>query len=73
MLHIKINWKARCPKHPKYNPEKDGEAGLKGGCDKCFALLDAHMASKKFLAVLDAVRLIQYDIGTKLASSPERE
>ena len=24
--------KAKCCRHPRYNPEKDGRAGIRGGC-----------------------------------------
>ena len=24
--------KAKCCRHPEYNPEKDGRAGIRGGC-----------------------------------------
>ena len=28
----------KCPKHPKYNPEKDREGGIKGNCKDCYNL-----------------------------------
>ena len=31
---------ARCDRHPRYNPEKDGRAGIKGGCSACWSLYD---------------------------------
>jgi hypothetical protein len=36
--------KAKCSRHPRYNPEKDGRAGIKGGCSTCFSLYDLHQA-----------------------------
>ena len=27
--------KAKCCRHPRYNPEKDGRAGIRGGCSTC--------------------------------------
>src|SRR5260370_37091378 len=36
--------KAKCGRHPRYNPEKDGRAGIKGGCSTCFSLYDLHQA-----------------------------
>ena len=29
---------------PRYNPERDGRGGIKGGCSTCFALYDLHQA-----------------------------
>jgi hypothetical protein len=40
MLTIKLKAKLTCPKHKKFNPEKDGEGGIKGGCAVCFAIHD---------------------------------
>ena len=36
--------KAKCSRHPRYNPEKDGRAGIRGGCSTCFSLYDLHQA-----------------------------
>ena len=36
--------KAKCNRHPRYNPEKDGRAGIRGGCSTCFSLYDLHQA-----------------------------
>lgn len=33
---LKIHWK--CAKHPRYNPEVEGEAGIRGGCTVCYEL-----------------------------------
>lgn len=32
----------QCHKHPNYNPAKNGQGGIKGGCDLCFALFQIH-------------------------------
>ena len=31
-------------RHPRYNPVKDGRAGIRGGCSTCFSLYDVHQA-----------------------------
>ena len=31
--------KGRCSRHPAYNPVKDEQGGIKGGCEECYALL----------------------------------
>jgi len=36
--------KAKCSRHPRYNPEKDGRAGIRGGCSTCFSFYDLHHA-----------------------------
>ena len=36
--------KAKCSRHPRYNPEKDGRAGIRGGCSTCFSIYDLHQA-----------------------------
>jgi hypothetical protein len=37
-----IRWKGRCPKHPRYHPQKDGLGGIKGGCRRCELLLEIY-------------------------------
>jgi len=46
-LTVRERVKAKCSRHPRYNPEKDGRAGIKGGCSTCFVLLDLHDARHK--------------------------
>ena len=36
--------KAKCSRHPRYNPVKDGRAGIRGGCSTCFSLYDLYQA-----------------------------
>jgi hypothetical protein len=36
--------KAKCSRHPRYNPEKDGRAGIRGACSCCFSLYDLYQA-----------------------------
>ena len=35
---------AKCMKHPRYNPEKEGRNGIKGGCSTCYGLHDLHQS-----------------------------
>jgi hypothetical protein len=37
-----IRWKGRCSKHPRYSPEIDGMAGIRGGCRRCEMLLEIY-------------------------------
>ena len=43
-LKIAERVKAKCERHPRYNPERDGRAGIKGGCSTCFSLCDLYQA-----------------------------
>jgi hypothetical protein len=43
-LKLSERVKAKCSHHPRYNPEKDGRAGIRGGCSTCFSLYDLHQA-----------------------------
>jgi len=42
----------RCSRHPAYNPVKDEQEGIKGGCKECYALLIAYRA---YLAFREAI------------------
>jgi hypothetical protein len=39
-LKVAERVKAKCERHPRYNPERDGRGGIKGGCSNCFSLFD---------------------------------
>src|SRR5947209_1647858 len=43
-LKITERVKGKCDRHPRYNPEKDGRAGIRGACSCCFFLYDLHQA-----------------------------
>ncbi len=43
-LKVAERVKAKCNRHPRYNPERDGRGGIKGGCSTCFSLFDLHQA-----------------------------
>ena len=36
--------RGRCSRHPAYNPAKDEQAGVKGGCQECYGLFLAYRA-----------------------------
>jgi hypothetical protein len=38
--------KGRCSRHPAYNPVKDEQGGIKGGCEECHALFHGGMPAK---------------------------
>jgi hypothetical protein len=39
-LIVKERVKAKCPKHPRYNPEKQGRGAIVGACSTCSDLYD---------------------------------
>jgi hypothetical protein len=43
-LKVTERVKAKCERHPRYNPERDGRDGIKGGCSACFSLYDLYQA-----------------------------
>jgi hypothetical protein len=43
-LKITERVKGKCNRHPRYNPEKDGRAGIRGACSCCFSLYDLYQA-----------------------------
>jgi hypothetical protein len=43
-LKVSQRVKAKCKRHPRYNPEREGRGGIKGGCSTCFSLFDLHQA-----------------------------
>jgi hypothetical protein len=47
-LKITERVKGKCSRHPRYNPEKDGRAGIRGACSCCFSLYDLFQARIAF-------------------------
>lgn len=39
MLTLKMTFKGKCEIHPGYDPAREGEGGIKGGCRRCHQLL----------------------------------
>jgi hypothetical protein len=37
-LKVAERVKAKCGRHPRYNPERDGRGGIKGGCHLLLSL-----------------------------------
>lgn len=59
-LSIKIS----CPHHSRYNPERDGEAGIRGACKHCTSIfriyqevcLHNRLVDNKYFNDMDAAR-----------------
>ena len=43
-LIVRERVQAKCQRHPRYNPEKDGRSGIKGGCSTCWNLYELQNA-----------------------------
>lgn len=48
-----LRWKGRCSRHPKYDPN-DGEAAIRGACNRCYALLEIHRQHRRLLELMRA-------------------
>jgi hypothetical protein len=59
-----VRWKGRCPKHPRYSPERDGRGGIRGGCQRCEMLLEIYTHHAAL------VRLIR-EFGTRSVPDPD--
>jgi hypothetical protein len=42
MYTDKVQFKLKCPKHVRFNPERDGFQGVRGGCTTCLALCEVY-------------------------------
>jgi len=42
----------RCPRHPRYNPGRDGLAAIKGGCTTCTRMFELNMKANQVFATL---------------------
>ena len=40
-LNGTFSFRGVCPRHKRYDPIKQGQGGIKGGCPKCAALYSA--------------------------------
>jgi hypothetical protein len=53
MLKIgSVRWRGKCPRHPRFDPYMDGREGIRGGCEKCTALVDIHSYHVRMLALM---------------------
>lgn len=49
---VKERVTAKCARHPRFNPEKEGRNGIKGGCSTCWQLFDLHQARLRLDAAI---------------------
>ncbi len=69
-LRLKINLRVRrsvrvkCPRHPRYNPEREGAGTILGGCRYCLAIYELYAGK---LAVERSLQALEQQI-TRCAS-----
>ena len=51
-----IRFRARCPRHPAYDPANGGESAIRGGCQRCHLLLEVFHAHARFIALARQAR-----------------
>ncbi len=47
-----VKWRGKCSKHQGYDPYADGLGGIRGGCERCQALLEIHEHYQKMLTLM---------------------
>ncbi len=53
MLKIgSVRWRGKCPRHPRFDPYMDGRGAIRGGCEKCTALVDIYAHHVQMLALM---------------------
>jgi hypothetical protein len=67
MLTLKIDVRAKCERHPGYDPAKEGRGGIRAGCQRCEALLELYLSS------YDALRVLELDSAHLLTGQPTLE
>ena len=61
--------KGRCSRHPAYNPVKDDQGGIKGGCEECHALFHAYRA---YLVFREAIEEFETTVQLFITNKQER-
>jgi hypothetical protein len=67
-----VRFRARCARHPRYNPAIDGEAAIRGGCPKCHLLLDIFRAHRQLVSLMQQVKEANQN-KTDATSAAERQ
>jgi hypothetical protein len=62
-----VRFRAKCARHPKFNPARDGLAAIKGGCPKCHLLLEIFETHRRLVELIRKVLPPRED-ATKLAA-----
>jgi hypothetical protein len=62
--------RGRCSRHPAYNPVKDEQAGIKGGCQECYGLFQAYRAC---LTLREAIGAFETTVHSFITTSRRAE
>jgi hypothetical protein len=47
-----VRWRGKCSKHPTFDPFADGPGAVRGGCERCIALLEIHTHHQRMMALM---------------------
>jgi hypothetical protein len=47
-----VRWRGKCSRHPSFDPWSDGPGAIKGGCDRCAALLEIHNCHQRMVTLM---------------------
>ena len=47
-----IRWRGKCSRHPMFDPFADGPGAVKGGCERCAALLEIHRSHQRMITLM---------------------
>ncbi len=66
-----LRWKGRCSRHPRYDPG-EGEGAIRGGCDRCRALLEIYDQHQRLLKLMRSFGPIR-DRGVRKEPDADRQ
>jgi len=47
-----VRFRAKCARHPKFNPAREGLAAIRGACPKCHLLLDIFEMHQRLVGLM---------------------
>lgn len=68
-----VRFRAKCPRHPRYNPLIEGEGAIKGGCPKCQLLLEIALAHRQMVGLMKKVKDASTSKRPDLAAADETQ
>jgi hypothetical protein len=54
-----VKWRGKCPKHPDYNPMRDGLEAIERNCTRCHQLAEIFDLHQKTLRLMRTFQPIQ--------------
>jgi hypothetical protein len=68
-----VRFRAKCPRHPRYNPALEGEGAIKGGCQKCQLLLEIFYAHRQMVTLMKKVKDVSQKQGSGTRAHSETQ